>query len=164
MGIDDNYSKQTKCLITALLTREQSMVDSVNEEKFYTYIFTRQDLSIEQQMVQTAHATLKLGNIMGQTKERFADLDAEPNSAASIAHRRPFSYTVSPDETYFTLVGVRNLDALAGVIEILNAFDFSYVIFHEPDINNGEATSVAVFPIPESKKGPLRAFNLLKAR
>lgn len=108
--------------------------------KQYIYIFTRQDISIEQQAVQSAHVTLKLGYYIG--------------SSCNIPG-------FDPNKTYFTLVGVRNLEALEAVISILDAFGFLYESFYEPDMGD-EMTSIATFPIDEDKRDALLAFNLLK--
>ena len=67
-----------------------------------------------------------------------------------------------PDNTYFTCVGVRNLDALNAVAKILDEFSFYYESFIEPDLNNGEMTAIAVYPVDEDKRDVLLAFNLLK--
>lgn len=109
--------------------------------KQYVYIFTRQDISPEQQAVQSAHATYKLGTVIG-----------------GIA---PSNFP-SPNETYFTLIGVRNLEALMAVEMILVQFGYRYVVFNEPDLNGGEDTSIAIYPIPENERGPLMVFDLLK--
>ena len=72
-----------------------------------------------------------------------------------------------PDNTYFTCVGVRNLDALMAVEKILQKFGFKYEIFNEPDMANedyptGQFTAIAVHPVDEDKRDVLLAFNLLK--
>lgn len=104
--------------------------------KQYAYFFTRQDIFKEYQLVQTAHVALKLG--------------------------AKLSKHIDPDCTYFTCVGVRNLDALNAVKQILDAFGFKYEVFNEPDLNGGEDTAIAVHPVDEDKRGVLLAFNLLK--
>jgi len=106
--------------------------------KKYTYLFTRQDISNEQQLVQTAHVALKLGTRLNKN--------------------------VDPDNLYFTCVGVRNLDALKAVIKILDYADLKYELFIEPDLNEGELTAIAVDPVDEDKRGVLLAFNLLRFR
>jgi hypothetical protein len=104
--------------------------------KRYAYFFTRQDIFKEYQLVQTAHVAYKLGCMMGKGAD--------------------------PDNTYFTCVGVRNLEALNAVAKILDQFNFHYEVFIEPDLNNGEMTAIAVYPIDEDKRDILLAFNLLK--
>jgi len=104
--------------------------------KRYLYTFTRQDISNEYQLVQTAHVAYKLGCRMGKN--------------------------VDPDNTYFTCVGVRNLEALKAVAKILDEFNYHYERFIEPDLNSGEMTAIAVYPIDEDKRDILLAFNLLK--
>jgi hypothetical protein len=104
--------------------------------KKYLYIFTRQDIFKEYQLVQSSHVAYKLGSVLGK------DADA--------------------DNTYFTCVGVRNLEALLAVEKILFAFGIKYEYFIEPDLNGGEMTAIAVHPIDEDKRDILLAFNLLK--
>lgn len=104
--------------------------------KRYCYFFTRQDIFREYQLVQTAHVAMKLGTKLGKNDD--------------------------PDNTYFTCVGVRNLEALEAVEKILTKFGFKYEKFFEPDLNDGEYTALAVHPVDEDKKDVLLAFNLLK--
>ena len=104
--------------------------------KQYAYFFTRQDIFKEYQLVQTAHVALKLGSKLGDK--------------------------IDPDNTYFTCVGVRNLEALMAVEDILVKFGFKYEMFLEPDLNGGEYTALAVYPVDEDKRDVLLAFNLLK--
>lgn len=104
--------------------------------KRYTYFFTRQDIRPEQQLVQTAHVAMKLGTKLDKDED--------------------------PDNTYFTCVGVRNLEALYAVEKILIRFGFDYEKFFEPDLNGGEYTALAVHPVNEDRRDILLAFNLLK--
>lgn len=104
--------------------------------KKYAYFFTRQDISPEYQLVQTAHVAYKLGSMLGKKADA--------------------------DNTYFTCVGVRNIDALVAVEKILFTFGIKYEFFIEPDLNGGEVTAIAVYPINEDKRDILLAFNLLK--
>ena len=120
--------------------------------KHYVYIFVRQDLSNEQQAVQAAHATMQ----MGVESQRRGPRDE------FIPHQT--GVDVHPKKTYFTLVGVRNLEALEGVASILEKFNIRHETFIEPDIAppSGEPTAIATYPIREDLRGPLLAFNLLK--
>lgn len=104
--------------------------------KRYAYFFTRQDMFREYQLVQTAHVAMKLGFNLNEQED--------------------------PDNTYFTCVGVRNLEALEAVEKILTQFGFKYEKFFEPDLNEGEYTALAVYPVDEDKRDVLLAFNLLK--
>ena len=107
--------------------------------KQYVYIFTRKDLSPEQIAVQSAHVTLQLGFAAGIDK-----------------------MAMDPTDTYFSLCGVRNLRGLNGIEIILKKFDIPYEVFFEPDLNGGENTSIATYPIDEDQLGPLVAFDWLK--
>lgn len=124
----------------------------MEKTKYYSYFFTRQDLSAEQQLVQTAHAALKMGYYANYARK------APEEGEVYIPHK---SSDINPDETYFTCVGVRNLDALEGVRMILDKFGYGYEVFVEPDIGD-EMTSIALYPVAEYNRGPLLAFNLLK--
>ena len=117
--------------------------------KYYSYFFTRQDISPEQQLVQTAHAAF----LLGVRSQRQDDSSMNPIQLSN--------ETIDPEETYFTVVGVRNQSSLLAVIEILEKFEIDYEVFNEPDMGN-EYTSIGVYPIPETERGPLLAFNLLK--
>lgn len=124
--------------------------------KTYAYFFTRQDISPEQQIVQTAHAALQLGVnsqrwTMNQWNETRED-KTQPHLLPDL---------IKPEDTHFTVVGVRDLVALLAVEDILNKFGYRYEKFFEPDINGGTYTSIAVYPIVETARGPLMAFNLL---
>lgn len=121
--------------------------------RHYAYFFTRQDISPEQQIVQTAHAAL----VMGVNSQRDTDYGALDEYVPHLN-----TWDLNPNETYFTVAGVRNLEALNAVAMILNAFNYRYEVFHEPDLNNGEITSIAVYPVADKDRGPLLAFNLLK--
>lgn len=101
---------------------------------YYTYIFIRQDLSIEQQIIQASHATLKLGKEMRT--------DTMPN---------------------FVLIGVRNLEGLLNLEAILERFYYKYVTFHEPDMDS-EMTAIATHPVHDIERGVLLAFTTLKIK
>ena len=106
--------------------------------KRYVYFFTRQDISPEQQLVQTAHVAYRAGF-------RACDEDID----------------IDPREVYFIVIGVRDLEALNAISNLLTLLDINYTDFSEPDLNN-ELTSVATNPINEDKRGVLLAFNLLE--
>ena len=122
-----------------------------NEKNYYVYFFTRQDIFPEYQLVQTAHVAHKLGYMSATAWDKGVEENLREGQVKA----------THPDNTYFTCVGVRNLDALYAVAEILDKFGFKYEAFVEPDIGN-EMTSIAVYPVHEDYKGPLQAFNLLR--
>jgi hypothetical protein len=100
----------------------------------YCYIFVRQDLSKEQQLVQAAHATLVLGSKL-----------KHPDAS----------------EIYFTVIGIPQLIDFCGVMKDLNAHGTKYETFYEPD-QGGTLTAIATHPIPKDKRGKLRDYKLLK--
>jgi len=124
----------------------------MEDKNYYAYFFTRQDISPEQQLVQTAHAALKLGVNSAQVWDR-----GQEQEVLNEYQIKEFN----PDDTYFTCVGVRNEEALEAVCAILKQFKLHYETFVEPDMNN-EMTSIAVYPVHEDGRGVLKAFNLLK--
>jgi len=101
----------------------------------YSYFFTRQDISPEYQLVQTAHAALELGNTL--TPEQVKNL-------------------------HFTCIGVADGEELDAVEHLLKTLGLRYVAFREPDFGN-RITSIAVEPIAENspKRRPLRSYELL---
>jgi hypothetical protein len=103
--------------------------------KEYIYIFTRQDMSPEQQLVQSAHATLVLGHKLKDRKDA--------------------------SQFYFTVIGVPNLMALAHVMQDLEKMDRQFITFYEPDQGN-TLTSIATYPIPEAERGRLKDYKLLR--
>lgn len=100
----------------------------------YIYIFVRQDLSREQQLVQASHATLVLGN-----KLKRDDVS----------------------ELYFTVIGIPQLIDFKNVIKSLNAHGTKYETFYEPDQGN-TLTAIATHPIPKDQRGKLKDFKLLR--
>ena len=126
--------------------------------KHYAYFFTRQDLTPEQQLVQTAHAA----SLLGVSSQR---VDDKPTSVDTGLIPCQVNENINPMETYFTVIGVRDLRALYAVRDILLKFGYRFEMFYEPDIGNeGEYTSIAVYPISEYHRDVLMAFNLLKLK
>lgn len=125
--------------------------------KHYAYFFTRQDMSPEQQIVQTAHAAFQLGvHSQRATEKEMTESDGYVPAQ--------FNDKVVPEETYFTVIGVRDQGALFAVESILKKFGYRYEKFFEPDLKDGEFTSIGVYPISEFHRDVLMAFNLLKVK
>lgn len=122
--------------------------------KYYTYIFVRQDLSPEQQIVQASHAAFKLG-VMSQRNAWPETDDGRYSPYQDPAH-------INPDKTHFVVVGVRNLQALEAVDSILHKFGYRSEFFYEDAIS--EVTACATYPVREDQRDPLHAFNLLKMK
>lgn len=125
--------------------------------KYYSYFFTRQDISPEQQIVQTAHAAF----VLGVNSQRVM-IDRTAGGDGFVPHL--VNEQVNPAETHFTLIGVRDLAALNGVERILLKFGYNYEVFYEPDLNDGEITSIAVYPIPDTHRDVLLSYNLLNIK
>lgn len=123
--------------------------------KYYTYIFVRQDISPEQQLVQAAHATF----LLGVESQR---VDEKPTGKDTGLVPCQLNEGIKPAETYFTVIGVRNLRSLYAARDILIKFGYRFEIFHEPDVGlEGEYTAIATYPISEYHRDVLMAFNLL---
>jgi len=125
--------------------------------KYYAYFFTRQDISPEQQIVQTAHAAFQLG-----VQSQRANIDSK--SAGDGFVPALFNEQVNAAETYFTVIGVRDQGALLAVERILQKFGYRYEKFFEPDLKDGEFTSIGVYPIAADHRDVLMSFNLLSIK
>jgi hypothetical protein len=116
-----------------------SLLDSLKPYDFdrvYTYVFVRQDISPEYQLVQAAHATMALGKVLAPEHD--------------------------PHNTYFTVVGVPDPSELKAVEMLLKANNFPYEKFIEPDIKTGsQVTAIATHPIHWAARRPLKGFPLL---
>jgi len=103
-----------------------------NMDKEYVYIFVRQDLSNEQQLVQAAHVTLVLGSkLKGDVSE-----------------------------LYFSVIGIPQLSDFCGVMKDLHEHGTKYETFYEPDQGN-TLTAIATYPIHENKRGNLLKYKRL---
>lgn len=100
----------------------------------YVYIFVRQDLSKEQQLVQAAHVALVLGSKLNRT---------------------------NIEELYFTVIGIPQLIDFTTVMKDLKKHGTEYVRFYEPDQGN-TLTAIATYPIPKDERGILKEYKLLK--
>lgn len=110
--------------------------DSPLRDPTYVYFFTRQDISYEQQLVQTAHAA----SMSGATG----------------------SY--NPTQQHFIVFGVPDLKALTAKYNELEAQGIELLAFREPDIGN-EMTSFFTPPIRGSfarRKGYFKNETLLR--
>ena len=101
----------------------------------YVYIFVRQDLSNEQQLVQSAHATLVLGSKLGKKYD--------------------------PSELYFAVIGVPRLTSFCQVMKDLKKHGTEYECFYEPDQGN-TMTAIATYPIKKEERGNLLEYPRLK--
>lgn len=111
--------------------------------KYYSYIFVRQDMSTEHQVVQCGHVCMQMG-----FEYNLGEFD---------------KWGGLPSNVHFVVVGIRNEKSLEAVEQILYKFDYEYETFmDDTPFGKIQATAVATHPIPEDKRGPLLAFNLLK--
>lgn len=105
-------------------------------EPEYMFFFVRQDLSPEQQLVQTAHVAL-------------------------VAGQRMFSPEANTREIYFCVIGVENQEELVRAADLLNDHGISLQGFREPDLGNS-LTAICSAPILRHKKGFLSHYKTLK--
>jgi len=106
--------------------------------RHYVYIFVRQDIFPEYQLVQASHVALKLGWLIRNEEEM----------------------NYNPNELYFTVVGVKDLDGLRNVGIHLDERGIKWEWFFEPDINS--STAIATYPIPIRERGDLLQYKLLR--
>jgi hypothetical protein len=106
----------------------------------YVYIFVRQDIFPEYQLVQASHVALKAGWMMA------LDNSMEP---------------IDPSNIYFSVIGVKNQLELALVTDHLKRRDITYSVFQEPDIGD-QATAIATYPVLARERGDLLNYKRLK--
>lgn len=118
-----------------LLIAAYKEINNSKSERFdppYTYIFVRQDISNEQQLVQSSHIALELGAKMDHD---FRGL-------------------------HFTVIGVGDLKELEDTKENLEKLGISFEYFIEPDIGD-QMTAIATYPIHAQKRRLLSKYRLL---
>lgn len=103
-------------------------------DRVYSYIFVRQDLSPEYQLVQAAHVAMVVGQKM--------------------------SKSFDSNNTYFTVIGVSDKAEINTVKNVLNENSFTFEEFIEPDIGY-EVTAIGTHPIHWMKRKPLKNYKLL---
>jgi len=101
-------------------------------DRKYVYIFVRQDISPEYQLVQSSHVAL--------------DRSMDP---------------VDPNQLYFSVIGVNNLQELESVKTELKNLEITHHQFIEPDIGD-QVTAVATYPVHNRKRGSLLRYKRLK--
>jgi hypothetical protein len=129
--IDDYFETDEEYAMFLYILSELSV--PYDFDRHYTYIFVRQDISPEYQLVQAAHAAMVAGRNMPK-------------------HH-------CPRKTYFAVCGVPDIYALNKVVKICRDNNFTVDTFYEPDIKG--YTASATHPIHWSQRGPLRDYPLL---
>lgn len=130
----DEFMSEDDILMYNYIQRNVLDRPDIKLMRHYSYFITRQDISPEYQLVQTAHAALELGNKL------------QPEQVKNL---------------YFTCCGVDDLFDLEDIERLLKNRQLNYVTFREPDIGN-QKTAIGVYPIPEHQRGTLRALPLLR--
>jgi hypothetical protein len=126
---------------------KQQFVDLMNQLKkekwddiVYSYIAVRKDLSTEQQIVQTSHCTM----VLGQTVNKL-DHDAA--------------------ELHFVIFGAENYDDLKNKVDELERRGVKLVKFFETDLKTNQLTAFACLPMRKSiaqRKKLFVNYDLLK--
>lgn len=101
----------------------------------YSYIFVRQDMKPEYQLVQASHVACMLG-------------------VSLPVH-------ISPKNLYFVVIGVPDLAKLEEIRLFLQRHSMDIVDFREPDIGD-EVSSLATLPIPSHRRRHMSRFELLR--
>jgi hypothetical protein len=120
----------------AVALYEQFKIPADLYTRQYVYIFVRQDLSPEYQLVQAAHAAAKMG------------------------HRSSALAQDKFDELYFSVIGVPDLTAMARALEDFKQRGIKTYPFIEPDIGN-VMTSFASYPVWAGDRKGLLAYKRL---
>ena len=130
-------SHEEHVLFCELVTKIRDSVFKTGSfpDKEYAFIFVRKDISPEQIIVQSNHASIELGHRLSTAGHSITNL-------------------------HIALIGVDDLSALETAGEILRENNFQYVFFLEPDMDN-EVTAIASYPIKSSEKRFLRGYDKL---
>jgi hypothetical protein len=104
-------------------------------DPYYSYIFVRQDISPEQQLIQFGHVCCVMGKYL-------------PSN-------------VCPHSLHFVGIGVRDEFELTEVIDLIRCNNQVAYFFQEPDIN-GEITAVASSPVKGECREAFSSFQTLK--
>lgn len=97
------------------------------------YIFVRTDISLEQQLVQAAHAALEAG----------------------------FKFEKPKNTAFLVLIAVKNQETLLKTADFLEKSGVKSVLFFEPDNNMGYS-ALGTEPVDENNRRPFRKFKLWK--
>ena len=103
------------------------------QNRHYTYIFVRQDISPEQQLVQAAHVALVLGSKL------------KPDQVKNL---------------YFAVIGIPNLKGFCSVMKQLGKLNIDFTTFYEDDLGD-EMTAIATYPIHHKDRGELLEYKKL---
>lgn len=136
-ALDPKYQQVYIDLLTSLCDINKAVEEYAG--RHYVYIFVRQDLFHEYQLVQAAHVALKAGFTMAKQG----------------------TMVQSPDNLYFTVVGVKNETELSQAIKLLMKKRVGFVEFVEPDIGH-QMTAIATTPIRAMDRGELMKYKLLR--
>lgn len=101
----------------------------------YAYIFVRQDMSPEQQLIQFGHVCAVMGN------------ELSPH--------------ISPHELYFVGIGVANEEALIDAMVLMDVNGVAYSAFSEPDMDN-TFTAIASSPVTGKTRNLFSKYQTLK--
>lgn len=110
-------------------------------QRRYVYIFVRQDISPEYQLVQASHVALKLG------------------FQVALDHSLP--HPVDPSNLYFSVIGAKDLAELGQIQDHLKQRGITHHVFVEPDIGD-QITAVASYPVLAKNRGSLLNYKRLK--
>lgn len=100
----------------------------------HSYFFVRQDISPEQQLVQTTHVSLELGNCL--TRRETLGLN-------------------------FVTCGVPDLEALENIESYLVSNQLEYVLYRDSHFFN-EITAIATFPVASHQRELFKFAKLLR--
>jgi hypothetical protein len=132
------YNEELRYSNIAVALYEQFKIPADLYTRYYVYIFVRQDLSPEYQLVQAAHAAARMGQRTGSNgidQGKF-------------------------DELYFSVIGVPDLPAMAKALEDFKQRGIKTYPFIEPDIGN-VMTAFASDPVWSADRKGLLAYKRL---
>jgi hypothetical protein len=142
---NDEEVKEYLGILNELLVKHSYVKSAEFANRKYVYIFVRQDMSPEYQLVQAAHAAAKMGHRQGD-----------------LVHKGDEKLVTQRfDELYFAVIGVPDIAGLAVAMGDAKEVGATVYPFYEPDVGN-LLTAFATSPIYASDRKRLLSYKKLR--
>jgi len=135
----DTEANQFNYIVSVLREKYVNQKSATSQNREYVYIFVRQDISPEYQLVQAAHAASHMGYNVAKQGKVWGEFK----------------------EVYFAVVGVPDVKGLEVALKDCVELGLGRHSFFEPDIGN-ELTAIATNPIRAKDRKRLLSYKKLR--